>query len=94
MKKVHTPWVLGELIEDRAKKDADKVFLRFKEQNYTYSETDRLSNRCAHAFENLGIKKGDKVSIMLANCPEYLFIWFGLAKLGAVEVPINTSYKG
>ena len=31
---------------------------------------------------------------MLPNCPEFLFIWFGLAKMGAVEVPVNTSYKG
>ena len=31
---------------------------------------------------------------MLPNCPEYLFIWWGSAKMGAVEVPINTSYKG
>ena len=31
---------------------------------------------------------------MLPNCPEFLFIWFGSAKVGAVEVPVNTSYKG
>ena len=42
----------------------------------------------------LGISKGDKVSIMLNNCPEFIYAWFGLAKLGAVEVPVNTNYKG
>jgi crotonobetaine/carnitine-CoA ligase len=31
---------------------------------------------------------------MLPNCPEFLYLWFGLAKLGAVEVPVNTFYKG
>ena len=94
MGKVAVPRVLGELIEDRAKRNADKIFLRFKERNISYEEIDRFSNRCAHAFLNLGIAKGDKVSIMLPNCPEYLYLWFGLAKCGGVEVPVNTSYKG
>jgi crotonobetaine/carnitine-CoA ligase len=94
MEKVHTPRVLGELIEDRAKRLGDKIFLRFKDQNISYNEINRYTNRCANAFKNLGIGKGDKVSIMLLNCPEFLYLWFGLAKCGAVEVPVNTSYKG
>jgi len=94
MRKVPTPHVLGELIEDRAKRNKDKVFLRFENQNISYDEIDRFSNRCANGFQKLGITKGDKVSIMLPNCPEFLYVWFGLAKLGAVEVPVNTSYKG
>jgi crotonobetaine/carnitine-CoA ligase len=94
MGKVGVPRVLGELIEDRVKRNGDKIFLRFKDQNFSYEEINRFSNRCAHAFQNLGIMKGDKVSIMLPNCPEFLYIWFGLAKIGAVEVPVNTSYKG
>ena len=89
-----TPYVLGELIDDRAERNGDKVFLRFKDQEFSYDEIRRYANRCANAFKNLGIGKGDKVSIMLPNCPEFLFVWFGLAKIGAVEVPVNTSYKG
>lgn len=88
------PYVLGELIEDRVKKNSDKIFLRFKEQSFTYREMDRYANRCANAFLKQGITKGDKISIMLPNCPEYIFIWWGSAKMGAVEVPINTAYKG
>ena len=91
---MYTQWVLGELIEDRAKRLGDKIFLRFKNQNISYNEINRYANRCANAFKKLGIVKGDKVSIMLPNCPEFLYIWFGLAKCGAVEVPVNTSYKG
>jgi crotonobetaine/carnitine-CoA ligase len=94
MRKVHTPRVLGELIEDRAKRLGNKIFLRFKDQDITYNEINRYANRCANAFKSMGIKKTDKVSIMLPNCPEYLYLWFGLAKIGAVEVPVNTSYKG
>jgi crotonobetaine/carnitine-CoA ligase len=88
------PYVLGELIEDRVKKNNDKIFLRFKEQAFTYREMDRYANRCANAFLKHGMTKGDKISIMLPNCPEYIFIWWGSAKMGAVEVPINAAYKG
>jgi len=94
MGEARTPRVLGELIDDRGKRLGDKIFLRFKDQTFTYDEIRRYSNRCAHAFKNLGIGKGDKVSIMLPNCPEFLHVWLGLAKIGAVEVPVNTSYKG
>ena len=94
MGELRTPHVLGELIDDRAKRLDDKIFLRFKDQEFTYDEMRRYANRCANAFKNLGIGKGDKVSIMLPNCPEFLYVWFGLAKCGAVEVPVNTSYKG
>lgn len=89
-----TPLVVGELIEERARRLGDQVFLRFKEESYTYQDMDRLSNQCANAFLKLGLRKNDKVSIMLPNCPEFIHLWFGAAKMGAVEVPVNTSFKG
>lgn len=94
MKELYTPRVVGELVSERAKALGNKRFLRFGDQSFTYSDMDRLSNRCANGFQKLGIFKNDKISIMLANSPDFLHIWFGCAKIGAVEVPINTSYKG
>jgi len=94
MAEMYTPRVLPELIEGRAKRLKDKIFLRFKDKSFTYEEIDKYSNRFANAFKVLGIEKGDKIAIMLPNCPEYIFLWFGSAKLGAVEAPINTAYKG
>lgn len=94
MKTIKEKMVLGKLIDDRAKKNGDKTFLFFKDLKVSYDEIRRYSNRCANAFQDLGVTKDDKVSIMLPNCPEFLYIWFGLAKCGAVEVPVNTAYKG
>ncbi|MGD0229162.1 MAG: AMP-binding protein [Syntrophorhabdales bacterium] len=94
MAKTTVPYVLGELIEDRARRNGDRIFLRFKDKSFTYNEMNAGANRCANAFLNQGVRKGDKISIMLPNCPEYVFVWFGSAKIGVVEVPINTSYKG
>jgi crotonobetaine/carnitine-CoA ligase len=88
------PRVVGELVEERARVHKDRTFMIFKDEQITYDELDRFSNRCANAFLELGIVKGDKVSIMLQNCPDFIYIWLGLAKIGAVEVPVNTNYKG
>lgn len=88
------PYTQGELLEDRAERNGDRIFLYFKDKIFTYEDMNNFANRCANAFLKQGTTKGDKISIMLPNCPEYLFIWFGSAKTGVVEVPINTSYKG
>ena len=84
---------LRELLETQSKKDPDKVFLYFGEQQVTYKEFDENVNRAANAFLSLGLQKGDRVCFFLPNCPEYLYGWLGLAKIGAILVPINTNYK-
>ncbi|WP_308163835.1 class I adenylate-forming enzyme family protein [Bradyrhizobium sp. SRL28] len=54
----------------------------------TYSEMDRRSNSYAHALRGFGVRKGDRVGVMLPNRIEFPILWFALAKLGAVMVPI------
>ena len=56
---------------------------------HTYAQFNDRANRYANLFAGKGIKKGDKVVVHMRNCPEYLFAWFGLAKIGAVMVPTN-----
>ena len=82
------------LIQDRVHSKPEKIFIFFRDKTYTYAQMDRLINQTAHAFLSLGIKAGDRVAIMLPNCPEFLFAWFGLATIGAVEVLVNTQLKG
>jgi crotonobetaine/carnitine-CoA ligase len=60
---------------------------------FTYSQLNEEINKAANLFLDLGIKKDEKVAIQLDNCPEFLMCWFGLAKIGAIMVPINTHYK-
>jgi crotonobetaine/carnitine-CoA ligase len=55
---------------------------------------DVESNKTAAGLQAVGLEKDDKVGIMMSNRPEYIFLWFGLCKLGAVEVPINVSHRG
>lgn len=58
----------------------------------TWREFDKRANRFANLLLSRGIKKGDKVSILLMNCLEWLPIYFGILKAGAVAVPLNYRY--
>ncbi len=58
-------------------------------RRFTYAELDERANRVANAFAELGIEKGDRVALMLMNGVEFIEAFFGLAKLGAVVVPLN-----
>ncbi len=58
----------------------------------TWSEFNKKSNRFANLLLSRGIKKGDKVAILLMNCIEWLPIYFGILKAGAMAVPLNYRY--
>ncbi len=50
------------------------------------------ANRCAHYLLERGVRKGDKVGILLMNCLEWLPVYFGILKIGALAVPLNFRY--
>lgn len=58
----------------------------------TWKEFDKRANRFANLLLSRGIKKGDKVAILLMNCMEWLPIYFGALKAGALAVPLNYRY--
>ena len=82
------------IVKDKANLHGDKTFMYFKDKEYSYIQLDDISNSVANALKEYGIKKGDKLVTILPNFPEYLYIWWGIVKLGAVNVPINNNYRG
>lgn len=58
----------------------------------TWEDFDRRANRFANLLLTNGVKKGDKVAILLMNCLEWLPIYFGALKAGAIAVPLNYRY--
>ena len=58
----------------------------------TWSVFDEKANRCANLLISRGVKKGDKVGILLMNCLEWLPLYFGILKIGALAVPLNYRY--
>ena len=78
-----------ELLEKRSAERPDEVFLEFGPQRVTYSQMDRRVNRAAAGLAAAGLGRGDRAALLVSNCPEFIYIWWGLFKLGAVMVPIN-----
>lgn len=86
--------VVHRALRDKAAEFGNREFLRFGDQSFGYRDFDAASDKVAAGLQAQGIGKGDKVAILMGNRPEYLFLWFGLSKLGAVEVPVNTAHRG
>jgi len=84
---------IREFIESRVEKNLGKPFLYFEDEVVTYEEFDQKINQAANGFLEMGVKRGDRVCLLLPNVPEFLYAWFGLAKIGAVMVPINNGFK-
>ncbi len=83
-----------EVLARQVARYGNRPFLFFEEEVYGYADVDAHAGRVAGALQRAGVSKGDKVAIMLNNRPEFLFIWLGLSKVGAIEVPVNTGHKG
>jgi len=87
-------WTLGSLLAARADAVPDREIVRFEETAVTYGGLDEAASRVANALRGLGLEPGDRAAIMLGNRPEYLGLWFGMARAGVVEVPLNTGVRG
>lgn len=85
---------IGQLVSTRARTHGSTTAIDVFErgERATYSEMDRLSNKYANALRAFGVRKCDRIGVMLPNCIEFPILWFAIAKLGAVIVPINMRY--
>jgi len=83
----------GEMLWESTQRFPEKTALVFQGQKISYRELDGLVNSCANALAKLGVKKGDRVALYMANRPEYIISVYGIARLGAVFTPMNPTYK-
>ena len=93
-KYTHEHGSIPELLRRRAREVPDKVFLTMDDASLSYGELDRSSRAFAGALALSGIGANDRVGIMLDNSLEFFSCWFGTLRLGAIEVPLNTSLRG
>jgi len=88
-------WTLGRALADRAGSDPDRIFMDFVDgPSLTYGAAHDLAQRVAGGLLAEGIGPGDRVVVMLPNGPEAITAWLALGHLGAVEVCLNTAYRG
>lgn len=85
--------ILPDFLADSMRKHPQKNIIEFQDRSLTYEEVDSLSARFARYLQEIGVTKGDRIAIKIANSPEFVISWFASAKLGAVTVPINYQYK-
>jgi long-chain acyl-CoA synthetase len=86
---------LRHLLEARAAATPRKTWLfsAADGRRWTYTQFNAAVNRAANLLLSLDVRKGDKVSLLLANRPEYLIAYFACWKIGAVAGPVNAHLK-
>ncbi|MDP6178641.1 MAG: AMP-binding protein, partial [Desulfatiglandales bacterium] len=90
----HNDRVMPFILDDKAKTIGDKVFVRHNNDRVTYGELSEASNKVANSLiSELNVGKGDNIAVMLPNCVDFFYAQFGIAKTGAVMVPINIQAK-
>jgi long-chain acyl-CoA synthetase len=83
---------LLDYLADLARERPDQPALLFKGATITWSRLEQLSDACASGFHALGIRRGDRVALLLPNCPQFSIAQFAAWKLGAIVSPLNPTY--
>lgn len=83
---------LLDYLADAARDVPDRTALWFKGRTISWRALEDEANACAAAFEAMGIRRGDRVALVLPNCPQFLIAEYGAWKLGAVVCPLNPTY--
>jgi long-chain acyl-CoA synthetase len=76
-----------------ASKNRDKPVTFFKGKIKTYGEIEEEVNRLAHVFQDLGIQKGDRIAVILPNCPQFIVSFFAAQSLGAIFTAFSPLYS-
>ncbi len=88
------PTTVLAVLEYRLQRDPDGPYLDFEGDAFTAREISDGARGLAGALADRGIGRGDRVATLLENRPEQVMSFFATAMLGAIQVPINTAYKG
>ena len=86
---------LGELLQGRCFKYGEKTFLidPVNKKEYSYIDFQNKVNSVSNFLWRMGIRKDDKVSILMSNSPEFLLSLFSIVQLGAIACPVNIHLK-
>jgi long-chain acyl-CoA synthetase len=83
---------LVDYLADAARERPQRAALLYKGATVTFGDLERLSDICAAALHGLGLKRGDRLGLLLPNCPQFLIAQFAAWKLGAILAPLNPIY--
>ena len=80
---------IGEVVPTAARRFGDRTALLVGDRAFSFDDLDALSNRAANCLVADGVQPGDRVALYGPNCWEWLVAYFGIAKTGAVVIPVN-----
>ena len=83
------PQPLASILDDSVERYPDNPCIEFMGRRYTYSEIGVMTNRAAKGLQGIGIKKGDRVGLLMPNSPYYIICYFAVLKIGATVVNYN-----
>src|SRR4051812_38989984 len=75
---------LLDYVSDSASRDPNHPAILFKGSTITYGELQRLSHACAAGFAAIGIIRGDRIALLLPNCPQFVIAELAAWRLGAI----------
>jgi len=82
---------LGKMLAESAGKYAERVAVIDGDRRVTYRELEKSAGAVANHLRSQGLGKGDKVALMLPNCPEFIIAYVGIQKMGGVAVTLNVQ---
>src|SRR2546423_6399797 len=80
---------IDQILPGTAARLPDKTALIFGDKTFTYRQLERLSNQAANGLKQLGVKKGDRVTLFAQNSWEWAVSYIAIAKAGGVLNPVN-----
>ena len=82
------------VLDRRAEQYPDRVMMSIAGVDVTFEQMRRRSRAAANMLAGLGVGRGDCVALFTATCPEWVYLWLGAARIGAVSAAINAANKG
>ena len=83
---------VADIVKQTAARLPDKAALIFQDKPITYAELEREIDQAAAGVASLGIRKGDRVGVLVQNVPHFIYAYLGIERAGGVMVPLNTMY--
>ena len=83
---------ISQMITNAARAYPEKVAIVFENSTLTYRELNQNVDHLAFGLRSIGVQKGDRVMVQLANTPEIIIAHYAIIKIGAIVVPLNVMY--
>ena len=84
---------IAQMLAEVRRRTPEATAIAYRGRRMTFAELDGAARRAANGLAELGVGRGDRVALWLPNCPAFLCLWLGAARLGAIAVAVNTRFR-